>query len=123
MKNDDKTRIMHLIEHIQRIQVILQGVSEEQFYQSTTLIDAVSYNFAILGEAANRLSNDIQNKHPEIPWGNIIGMRNILIHDYMKSKPHYLWEGTQNDLPPLLESLEVMLKSMESPGEKNNVPT
>ena len=69
MKNDDKTRIMHLIEHIQRIQVILQGVSEEQFYQSTTLIDAVSYNFAILGEAANRLSSDIQNKHPEIPWG------------------------------------------------------
>ena len=114
MKNDDKTRIMHLIEHIQRIQVILQGVSEEQFYQSTTLIDAVSYNFAILGEAANRLSSDIQNKHPEIPWGNIIGMRNILIHDYMKSKPHYLWEGTQNELPPLLQQLEAILKSLES---------
>ena len=53
---DDKARIEHMIEHVRRIQTMLQDVSEEQFYQSFALVDGVSFNFAILGEAANKVS-------------------------------------------------------------------
>ena len=77
--NDDKARIEHMIEHIKRIQTQLQNVTEEQFYHSLILVDAVSFNFAILGEAANMVSDEIQGKYSAIPWRNIIGMRNFLM--------------------------------------------
>ena len=108
-ESEDKTRLGHMVERIQRIQTAMQDVSEEQFYQSPLLLDGVTYNFAILGEAANNVSDAIQGAHPEIPWGNIIGMRNILVHDYMKSKPHYLWQAVVHDLPPLLRQLEEIM--------------
>ena len=101
-----------MIEHIQRIQTMLQGISESQFYQSFSLIDGVSFNFAILGEAAYKVSGEIRERHSEIPWGSIIGMRNILIHDYVKSNPKYMWDAVQKDLDPLCRQLEEILKSL-----------
>ena len=109
---DDKARIEHMIEHIRRIQTMLQEVSEEQFYQSFALVDGVSFNFAIMGEAANKVSAEVRGRHTDIPWGSIIGMRNFLIHDYSKAKPKYLWEAVQNDLPPLLLKLEDVVKRL-----------
>ncbi|MBQ6473333.1 MAG: DUF86 domain-containing protein [Victivallales bacterium] len=121
--NDDKTRVEHMIEHCQRILTMLQDITEEQFYNSQTQIEAVSFNFAVLGEAASRISAELRDGCPSIPWRTIIAMRNFLIHEYIKIKPRFLWETAQNDLPPLLENLEIIQKSMESSGEKNNVPT
>ena len=121
--NDDKARIEHMIEHIKRIQTQLQNVTEEQFYNSLVLVDAVSFNFAILGEAANMVSDELHGRYSTIPWRNIIGMRNFLIHGYMKLQPRYLWETAQNDLLPLLRQLEEILKSFETDIEDKNATT
>ena len=80
----DRARIEHMLQSIERIQDAMKDVSEEDFFQSRILLDAMSFNFAILGEAANKVSDRLQTDYPEIPWGDIIGMRNILIHDYVK---------------------------------------
>ena len=80
----DRARIEHMLQGIERIKEAMKDVSEEDFFQSRILLDAMSFNFAILGEAANKVSDHLQANHPEIPWGDIIGMRNILIHDYVK---------------------------------------
>ena len=87
---DDRARIEHMLQGVERIKDAMKDVSEEQFYQSRILLDAMSFNFAILGEAANKVSDGLQAKHPEIPWGDIIGMRNVLIHDYVKPQPKYM---------------------------------
>ncbi|MBO7533078.1 MAG: DUF86 domain-containing protein [Victivallales bacterium] len=121
--NDDKARIEHMVEHIKRIQTQLQNVTEEQFYNSLVLVDAVSFNFAILGEAANMVSDELHGRYSTIPWRNIIGMRNFLIHGYMKLQPRYLWETAQNDLLPLLRQLEEILKSFETDIEDKNATT
>ena len=73
----DRARIEHMLQSIERIQDAMKDVSEEDFFQSRILLDAMSFNFAILGEAANKVSDRLQSDHPEIPWGDIIGMRNI----------------------------------------------
>ena len=73
----DRARIEHMLQSIERIQDAMKDVSEEDFFQSRILLDAMSFNFAILGEAANKVSDRLQADHPEIPWGDIIGMRNI----------------------------------------------
>ena len=88
----------------------MKDVSKEEFFQSRLLLDAMSFNFAILGEAANKVSDALQAKHPEIPWGDIIGMRNILIHDYVRPRPEYMWDAYRNDLAPLKQHLQEILK-------------
>ena len=103
---DDKDRITHMVERIRRIQASLHNVSEEQFYQSSLLIDSVTFNFAILGEAASNVSVAMRNQYPDLPWRTIVAMRNFLIHEYIKIEPRLLWETAQNDLPPLLRQLE-----------------
>ena len=109
---DDRARIEHMLQGVERIKDAMKDVSEEQFYQSRILLDAMSFNFAILGEAANKVSDELQEKHPEIPWGDIIGMRNVLIHDYVKPQPKYMWDAYRNDLDPLKKHLQKILKEL-----------
>ena len=108
----DRARIEHMLQSIERIQDAMKDVSEEDFFQSRILLDAMSFNFAILGEAANKVSDRLQADHPEIPWGDIIGMRNILIHDYVKPRPKYMWDAYRNDLDSLKKHLQKILKEL-----------
>ena len=63
----------------------------------------------IIGEAANRVPEDFQEDHPEIPWAQIIGMRNRLIHGYDDVDLNFLWSVVQDDLPGLIVQLEKLL--------------
>lgn len=64
----------------------------------------------IIGEAAARTSTDLQVQHPNIPWKNIIGMRNRLIHAYFDINLDVLWNTIIQDLPPLLIELEKVIE-------------
>lgn len=64
----------------------------------------------IIGEAAARTSTDLQDKYPNIPWKNIIGMRNRLIHAYFDINLDVLWNTIKQDLPPLLTELEKVIE-------------
>lgn len=108
----DRARIEHMLQSIERIQDAMKDVSEEDFFQSRILLDAMSFNFAILGEAANKVSDRLQTDYPEIPWGDIIGMRNVLIHDYVKPRPKYMWDAYRNDLESLKARLLEILKEL-----------
>ena len=109
---DDRARIEHMLQGVERIKDAMKDVSEEDFFESRILLDAMSFNFAILGEAANKVSDELQAKHPEIPWGDIIGMRNVLIHDYVKPQPKYMWDAYRNDLDSLKKHLQKILKEL-----------
>lgn len=69
----------------------------------------------ILGEAANRISRDEQSRYPRIPWTQIIGLRNRLIHAYDQIDHDILWQILTSDLPPLCSELERLVSS-DSPG-------
>ena len=63
----------------------------------------------IIGEAASRISEETKAKHPEIPWTEIIGMRNRLVHGYFAVRLDRVWRTVQDDLPPLIAQLEPLV--------------
>jgi uncharacterized protein with HEPN domain len=70
-------------------------------------------SFEILGEAAKRVSLEIRDRAPEIPWRNVAGFRDVLIHQYEGVDLEIVWKRIVEDLPPLKASLQALLKKLE----------
>ncbi|MEM9767038.1 MAG: DUF86 domain-containing protein [Cyanobacteria bacterium P01_D01_bin.71] len=70
---------------------------------------AVLYDIIVIGEAANRLSDTFRDQHSAIPWQEIIGMRNILAHQYEKVNPDEVWKVVNEDIPELIAMIKPLL--------------
>jgi uncharacterized protein with HEPN domain len=71
---------------------------------------AIIKELEIIGEAAGKVSAEARATYPEIPWADIIGMRNRLIHGYFDIDPDLIWNTVNDDLDPLLEQLEAIVQ-------------
>jgi uncharacterized protein with HEPN domain len=103
-------RIEDMLEAITELQKHLKTVSEEQFLSDAFIQKATERYFEILGEAARFIPKEAQIEYSSIPWAEIIGMRHKISHDYLDVNPLVLWRSYQNDLSPLKEQLQLMLK-------------
>ncbi len=98
-KKDNSVYIDHMLDCIHRINEYVE--SKEQFYDSTLVQDAVVRNLQTMAESSQRLSDSIKNKHHDIPWNNIGGFRNILVHDYLGVDLDMIWSVIEKELPTL----------------------
>lgn len=89
----------------------VQGASWESFKEDDRTQDAVIRNLQVIGEAARKISEEFQGRYPEIPWGEIIGMRHRLIHDYSRIDVVKIWDTAQNDIPSLIRWIEPLVPS------------
>jgi uncharacterized protein with HEPN domain len=80
------------------------------FYKNELVQSWVMRHLEIIGEAANHASAELREKRPEIPWRNIIGMRNILAHGYFEIDTDTVWKVVENDLPSLRKNVKKILK-------------
>ncbi len=94
----------------------LQDISYVSFCKDELRKSAVERQLEIFGEAARRISNEFQNHHPEIPWRNIIGLRNILAHEYGDIKIDRIWLIATSNLLDIIEKLDILI----SPYENND---
>jgi len=105
---DDREKLLDIKEAIENVQKYAsRGV--DVFRKDELIQTWILHHIQILGEAAARLSDEFQEKHPEIPWFKIIGMRNILIHDYFSIDINAVWSVVENDLPVLYEQIVKLL--------------
>jgi uncharacterized protein with HEPN domain len=109
MKKDYKIYIEDMLASIEHISTFIQTINEEQFSRDIQLQDAVIRRLGIIGEAAARLTNEIREKAQKIPWKSIVGLRNIVIHEYSNIKLGEVWDVVQNDLPSLKDELKKLL--------------
>ncbi|WP_288614374.1 HepT-like ribonuclease domain-containing protein [Victivallis vadensis] len=110
--NDDTERLRHIADTIHNIEQLSAGLTEEEFNSSLKDQLAIGMCFAILGEAASKLSKELRESNPDIPWGSIIGMRHVLVHDYMKISQSRIWDAIKNDVPVLKEQIKSILEDI-----------
>lgn len=98
-----------IIESATKILTYTDGLSFEQFLEDDKTIDAVIRNFEIIGEAANRLPEEIRDKYPNIDWHRIRGFRNRIVHDYMGIDYKIVWMIKENFLQPMITEIKSIL--------------
>jgi uncharacterized protein with HEPN domain len=106
---DWRDRIRDILDAIAEIQKFTRGMDYESFRDDDKSIRAVEMNFIIIGEAANQISEEVEEKYPSIPWSLMRAMRNRIVHVYFKIDEKLMWDTIQNDLPPLIPLLEKLL--------------
>ncbi len=102
-------RIRDILDAIAEIQKFTKDMNYETFKIDDKSVRAVEMNFIIIGEAANQIPEDIEEKYIRIPWGLMRAMRNRIVHVYFKVDEKLMWDTVQNDLPPLIPELEKLL--------------
>ena len=89
----------------------VEGRTEESFLTDVQCQDAVIRRLEIIGEAARRISAEFYAVLPELPWPEMIGMRNIMIHRYDDIDLNVVWESVQSSLPRLIATIERHLRA------------
>lgn len=101
----DVVRLEHMLEAAQEAIRFIQGMSREELEPNRMLALALIKDIEIVGEAASRIAENTRAAHPEIPWVDIIGMRNRLIHAYFDINLDLVWDTVTANLPPLVDQL------------------
>lgn len=104
-KRNAQLLVADMIESGQKIMEYTNGLTYEQFLSDSKTIDAVIRNFEIIGEAANRLSEEFKDKNPEIEWHRLRGFRNRIVHDYSGIDYGIVWQVKEKFLPQTIELL------------------
>jgi uncharacterized protein with HEPN domain len=108
---DNRLYLSNIKECIERIESYTYD-GKEAFMQTPMIQDAVIRNFEIIGEATKRLSPELRAAYPEIPWQQIAGLRDVLIHDYLKVNLNRIWGIIEQNLPELKAIVEKVLKEL-----------
>lgn len=108
-ENRDLSYLWDMRKYALEIIEITKGIPHTKFVDNKTIRYAVERLLLIVGEAANHVSREFQEEHPEIEWAQIIGMRNILAHEYGEVKIDKIYLAATKSIPALLEKLSLVL--------------
>lgn len=110
-QRDFLTFIEDMIQSIEKVLRYLENTPTfADFEQNELIIDAVTRNYEIIGEASNQIPQNIKEKYPDLPWKQMYGLRNFAVHEYHIIDPKILWEIAKDHLQENKRQLEVILK-------------
>lgn len=109
MKKEPEVFLGHIIDSIALIEQYSEDMLEPEFKKNRPLQDAIIRRLEIIGEAVKNLPASFRTKHPEIPWKQIAGMRDILIHEYFDVDLDLTWRVVKQELPRIKRNLSSIL--------------
>ena len=105
----DNEHFTDILEACKLVISYTSNLAKDEFLNDVKCQDAVIRRFEIIGEAARRISEEMKSKYPEIPWHEMTGMRNIMIHEYDDVDMVIVWETVKKDIPSLISSIEKII--------------
>ena len=112
----ERLYLSDIVEAADAIAEFLEDVPEEQFLKSDLFRSAALQKLTVIGEAASRLPEELCERHPEIPWGDIVGFRNIAVHAYFAVDWSIVWVAATEEAPLLRRQIAEIL-AQEFPEE------
>ncbi len=109
---DDKPYLLHIRECIARIRSFTEE-GKRAFFADIMTQDAVIRNLQVLAESTQRISESTKTSHPEVPWHEIAGFRNVVVHGYLGIDLNQIWLIVENNLAELKTQVEAMLRNLE----------
>lgn len=106
---DQRAYLLHIRDALRQIRLYTGG-GKRRFLSDRKTQDAVIRNIEIIGEASKKLGEDRKARHPEIPWRQVGGMRDKLIHEYFGVDLILIWDTVKKDLPGLDRAIKAMLR-------------
>jgi uncharacterized protein with HEPN domain len=100
-RRDPDLLIEDILEALRKISIYTTGMGPEEFRQDLKTVDAVIRNLEIVGEATRQLPSEFTARYPDVPWRQIAGLRNRVIHEYFSVDLEIVWQVIQADLPQL----------------------
>ena len=113
-RHNPMVRVHHMLDHAREAVEMIRDRSRDDLERDRMLSLALVRLMEIVGEAASRVPDDLRSRHPHVPWRDVSDLRNRLIHGYDTVNFDILWTIVRDDLPPLVEQLESILKAAEA---------
>ena len=111
-KREPVLLLSDIAESIEKIKVYIGKQSYQEFLSDNKTIDAVIRNFEIIGEAANRIPEEIKDRFTEVNWFRIRGFRNRIVHDYMGIDYEIVWSIIKNDIDKLELEIKAIIEQL-----------
>jgi len=112
-RRDYRDYLQDILDSITDIESFIRGMSFEEFKRDRKTINAVVRSIEVIGEATKKIPKTLKDKHREVPWKKMSGMRDKLIHEYFGVDVEILWKTAKDDIPPLKQLVQNILKSLE----------
>ena len=113
MLKDDLIRIRHMLDAAKEAKSFIKNKKRTDLDTNRMLVLSLVKSIEIVGEAASKVTRESRDSYPEVPWLNIIGMRNRLIHVYFDIDLDRVWDTITDDLPPVIAALEKIVQKEE----------
>lgn len=114
MADKDLVRLRHMLDSTKAILSFIEGKNREDLDTDRLLLSGILRELEIIGEAAGKISSETQNRFPEIPWKQMIGMRNRLIHAYFDIDHAIIWKTIEEILPSFSKTLKKVIEDYKT---------
>ncbi len=108
-----------MLQSMNRIEEYLGELDFRNFKMNYLVVDAIIRNFEVIGEASKNIPKYIQEKYPEIPWRKMVGLRNLIAHEYFGVDYEMIWEISRNNLPKNRTDLAQIIKKEKAQGDSD----